>query len=101
MDQRGYKVNSNRFSEPVSTSRPMGHHPATSYLDGLGPVLTGMGPATHPAFLPPQPVPKFPVEKPQERIIPIQVSITNTPEKKGNRDDFSYFTIKTYVLTPH
>lgn len=73
MDQRGYKVNSNRYSEPVSTSRPMGHHPATSYLDGLGPVLTGMGPATHPAFLPPQPVPKFPVERPQERIIPIQI----------------------------
>lgn len=44
----------------------------------FGSVLTGMGPAVgnnlplHPALQPPQPVPKFPVER--ERIIPIQVN---------------------------
>ena len=75
MDQSGYKVNAGHYSEPVSAGRPAGHHAATNYLSGFGPVMTGMGPATHPAFLPPQPVPKFPVERPTERIIPIQVSL--------------------------
>ena len=81
MDQSGYKVNAGRYSEPVSAGRQAGHHAATDYLSGFGPVMTGMGPATHPAFLPPQPVPKFPVERPTERIIPIQVSEIYTSPK--------------------
>ena len=74
MDQRGFNVNSSRFSEPVSMSRPMGHHPA-DFMDGLGP-------AVHPAFLPPQPMPKFPVELPQERVIPIQVGLQGCGNSK-------------------
>lgn len=60
--------------QPIAYAKPQ----TTSFRieDGLGMAMTGMGPAVggnvNPVFLPPQNLPKFPVE-PQERIVPVQV----------------------------
>ncbi|XP_052277696.1 OTU domain-containing protein 7B-like isoform X1 [Dreissena polymorpha] len=81
----------------VTHGPPVGFARPTSYRmmpqgEGLGTVVTGMGPAvgdTHPAFLQQQYVPKFPVEKASERIIPIQIE---NQSQVSNRPSISMVT---------
>ena len=86
MEQQGFKkppAQVNRFSEPLPTHampRQSGvfARPTTEFYGQFGTATTGTGPAVgmtyHPGFQQPKQVPKFPVEPPKERIIPIQVS---------------------------
>ncbi|KAH3842313.1 hypothetical protein DPMN_115810, partial [Dreissena polymorpha] len=81
----------------VTHGPPVGFARPTNYRmmpqgEGLGTVVTGMGPAvgdTHPAFLQQQYVPKFPVEKASERIIPIQIE---NQSQVSNRPSISMVT---------
>lgn len=71
-----------RTQQPIPVSIPIAYaKPQTTSFrieDGLGMAMTGMGPAVggtgNNAFLPPQTLPKFPVEAPRERIVPVQVN---------------------------